>query len=605
MRESFSISHSAGRFVIPNRALSQLGLSKSARLYGRVICDTEEAALILSVIPTQAWVRAHRIIAHTGHRTGSLKYVLDMLHAERLNIYHATASATSARGELCIAATVELPARNLGELFDPYTSAKKLEDRLRGKLQATNIDGHVWASKSLIYDANGGPHPLISVSELRTLRGIPTLVQSKGHPSVPDIECVFDIRDGELNLAADLVGQRNVFTHLWNPDFHPGIPGDILLTTDTEEHYIRIAVLPRGRYISVDVPIVLKSATNDFSGAIAAVSTSVLDPDIDLNVYYSTATVISREEMNVGDSIGDTDYAGQVPGWRESIEVRLVGQVAGRMKYDPIQDIEQRVEDLVVKGVTAHARTQESIIEAPVVRSTNEKSGGQAVKVSGMDETAPLVFVASNVKKDMGAYVDFYRRICRLVRRRGCRPVMIDKLRIVDNPITANQIIELVRFSVAMVSVYLPEPACRLSNAAKSRARAGPQLGGTLFAPNAWVMYEECRMMSQKRNLLIRAVHKSVWNPPYTDVIAPLVFDDSSASMDATLSAIGSRLDGAMLEDAWRERFEATIEARRECLHDKGWLERLDPETWLVEHGPAHSHPPVVVKKQSTGVRSV
>jgi hypothetical protein len=624
LKESVSIPHVYGRFTVPHRVLAQSSLSKNCHLYGRVIRDGRGAAVVFSVIPTDAWNRAYLLTVNTPSKPGSYKQVLDAICNCEINVYQSRASAISSSGELCVAAVIVFPSSSNNIPFDETNSIEELKLNIWHNLtkqknspsrthstpesimlhvykEYTNLQDAVYNTKNTMYpspdikDIRVGDDAKISISKLNYLAECIDVDLIHGDDAA--INCEFDVKEGEINLSSDCNNQ-NIYKYLYNQDEQEDAthPGAMLWSLDTEGCYSKIAVLPRGNYIQVTVPIEIVAEFGDITGTIAAVISKMLNDKIIMNIYYSAANVVSRKQVVIDSNQGDTEYAGKYHAWKERINLEVVGRITGELRAGSISDIDVHINNMIVDCLENHLENYHSNKRAFALISPNKHlvDKSKKSKTIQLEEMTPYVFVASNIKSNMPQHqIEFFKGICRLVRRQGCRPIMIDKLRVAGISYTSEQIIDVVNLSTCMISVFFPEDTCRVeccdainsvNSSTNSRTNVSAVPSDVKYAANAWVIFEECCMIHASRHdskndaSLIRVIHRQVWRPPYYDEVAEIRFGDNDSS-DA-LRKISEKLRNNMRESSWHNRFCETIFARR-SVRDRGWLNRLDPESWL------------------------
>lgn len=574
MRSSHILPIWNSRLVLREHILEALNMRRDCHLYGVVQPDAEGNSLILSTIPVAYWSGSYRIEVYTAAKIGSLAAATGVLESEGVDILTCWAASMSADGQLCFTAIVRFAGRKgIGRRFNHRAWAERVEKRLSAEEAL---------SPSSIFT---GEDPLRRVRMIRL-----QVLDRLARLNLEEIE--LDVHDYTIILperrsASPRNGLKQAakLTHSPLLDVRSGgrsqVHGDRIMsivTADSHDNYLRIALLAQGDYRRISFELNKRSGLDDFRGFVDCAASTCRH--LNLNVILLKVSVVQRTPGQAARRKGHGRVSAKSSGRGECRE---------RSRYSIICDISR----YLARGLTETALCTE--FESTLRTNLREASGDERtcelVKISqrpgerperltigAIEDIRPLIFIASNVKPSMMVtragrrHVDLVLRIIHALKHRGLHPVNVEIANQGRSGLRS-QIENLIELCPLMISINLPEAG----NELKRRTSAGS------YAPSDYTLYEEATMLARPTGSVIRLRHRAVFGGRFLGDTPEVVFDDSDlrgAALDRLLRNFANRLRRHLTSVDFKNERKRCGELQ--SLRPAEWDER-DIEGWLTE----------------------
>lgn len=293
MKNSYIVKAWGGQIVFPQEVLDQLNLPASTVLYA-VPCYRNGSVqdLVVSPLPPSSWERTYRLDIYVAEQIGSLAAITKVLGDQKLNLLSAWSAATSATGEGCFTAVVEMLAQP--------TTTEELTKRLEAALKREFL------SSSPLFKEPGG----LSLVYLVKLAILAQVFE----------EYVRDREDQTFTLALkhrvsnlhklERPDPDEAFDFLEKAAGANGRADYVILTPDSEERYMIISALASREYRKLVVPLKVSGKPEHLLGFFAEVLDSLAKQRI--NVIYAHNSLLAKrslQQTTVGESEEDAEFA--------------------------------------------------------------------------------------------------------------------------------------------------------------------------------------------------------------------------------------------------------------------------------------------------------
>jgi len=513
MRASYFVSAPSGVLPLNADLLENLGLGPQSHVYALPILQQDSA--ILSVIPPSHWHCAFRVVVYTHSAVGSLHSAARALAKKNISLLDSWAAATSSRGELCWTSIVN---------YENSNGKKDDELKLREIVQETLAKGR---QKPLSRNTLGNVIPThfpIHVVRLRVLGGLHELFGDNA-------TFQGNIESNQLNLSKvkGPQGDGSLWDALRRIHRDEAEPQYALLSPDTEERYIRLALLPRSvdlRRVSFCVDV--QSDVGRFAGCFRESLRVIRDRKY--NIFSARNTLVSKRESDCGESSTERAlFAFDLDVQKDSLPGYASAEF-GRSLVDDIQKKLMRLEKKLVGSARIDLDTVRVVV--PV-------------------EDLPRCYFASNIKRGLG-YGEDALRVYHALRALDLNPVNVD---VAPAALELRSSVQtLLEVCPILVSFMLPEEGNLLSE--------GAGKGQWKYACSDWVAFEEAFMLARGRPVS-RIRHVDVRPPSYSGSLREFRFS-SGDDLPEAIEEMSMQVRRELASIRWAETL-------REC--DEVWSE--------------------------------
>jgi hypothetical protein len=346
-----------------------------------------------------------------------------------------------------------------------------------------------------------------------------------------------------LNLenATDLDGHKYT---LIPPASHQ-FGNHALITPDTEERYLRLAILPRWSYKRIHLGLKIKSSREEFTGYYEKALEALAGES--LNIFSSNNTLVSK--------VFDTAPSGQP----RLVEEARFSFLINSTHSAPLvgEDAKGRLQRIISTKLRAFASDHEAEIDIPE----------SEWRVDDLWQLDIPVFLATNAKPSLD---DKWRlmalRVIRILKERGLHPVNVEISS--DNGLN-KEIESLVKICPLMVSLYLPEKGLMLAHPDDKTGRR--------YAPSDYTMFEESLARTLDTQILCLR-HDEVFRQRYLGDMVDYEFNE--ASMDSKFLSFEDALDSVLTKQRFLDKWDQCRKLEGSQLHRE-----RDLEGWLLGKG--------------------
>ena len=525
MRNSYILEVSRGGVVLLPQITDQLTLARNSTLYGVPAPDGHEPnSYVLSTIPPQFWQESFRLQTYVAHPAGSLSKVAAALSRRGINIFTAWTAATSPNGEGCLTAIVQiaLDPKNPAQLQD--LQASLLED-----LSAQEV-----LSESRLFRGTDALS-VLRLTKLRVLARLGSL-----YAGGPQFKLQLDNASFNLERATDLAGRKYTLVPPANHQFG----NHVLITPDTEERYLRLAILQRWSYKKIHLRLKVKSAREEFTGYYEKALEALAEES--LNIFSSNNTLISKEFSATPS--GEPELA------EEAQFSFLINSTKSPLVSD---DAKNRLQHIIAGKLESLAKERGAELNVPETEW----------RVDDLWQLDIPVFLATNAKPSIDAkWNSLALRVIRILKGRGLRPVNVEISK--DNSLNM-EVESLLRLCPLLVSLYLPEEGLRLAHPDEKSGRG--------YAPSDYTMFEESLARALGTPILCLR-HEEIFRERYLGDMVDYEFGE--ASMDSKLLRFESALDAVLASKRFLDKWNSCRELEGNEMHRE-----RDLEGWLLGEG--------------------
>jgi hypothetical protein len=475
MLRSFLAPASNGQIILRREILSHLGITANGILYGALY--PEERTFICSPIPFSSWVNAYKVIIHTEHMFGSLAKAANAVSSLNMNIISSWASTESHKGHLCSTSIVIIDEKSLqknGGLPGQTKKLIKLLDDRRTQLHIFNEDRLLSVRLSPLsilhayYEELRETEPLIVEISNHTLRFNSTVNNPKKSP---------------WRMLLQATGIANSST--------------CILTTDTEEAFLRITVVPESaRLLSLSFQLLVQSATHSFAGY----WTNALNllAQHKYSIYIAHNLLIKKSDNTLPSEEAE---------FRFIVDNGESGDIT-----TPIGELQDQWFNRLNSSFELFAKKSSDLKKITTLRLSRPNGIGV------------LCFFATNAKPRSGVSSDTAIQLCRKLEGCGFKPVNVDFAR--GNINLADQVVKLVESCRFMVILDCPEERLKVNE--------------NEYRVSEWVLFEEV-LMSANRHEILRVRFNNVKSPVYRQGFTEVVIPETGIT-DDQLEDFGERI---------------------------------------------------------------
>jgi hypothetical protein len=491
MRISHFVPLRGSRIDVFREILSELGIRNECQLYAVVLNDEVHPTLLLSAIPPKSWPGVYKLTVNLASREGTFADAVNIVSGLGINILASWTASTTASGEGCWAAVVELPEDY------PKKETNTIKDTIEKSLNDKSL-----LSNSPLYTMG---LDLVQLAPLKVIHTLHKLIENNkefiGHVKNHFIDFREFIGINHENLYDEFIRKPYV-------DHFERASDYCLVTPDTEERYLRVTLLPYlAEMLNLSMKITIHSPNKQFKGYFGQVLQSI--KSLRLNLYSSDNFLLEKSNNR-----GEPEH--EVATFAFSVDARHAQLPTERRNWQSF--IYSKIfADL--NSFTKSNNGHESI-DFP----------SESFKVLDALSIFPRCFLATNARKDE--------------KSGRCAIKVIEKLRglrlqPVNTDITRTKTIEedvnhLIKACPFVVSLFFPIENNKL-------VISGDDINqhNESHAPSDWVLYEEAFAKALGKRVF-RMRHRAVRKPRYAGQEREFVFTDKSfeSELDELIKAI-------------------------------------------------------------------
>ncbi len=484
MKNSYIVRAWGGRIVLPQEIMDQLNLSATTVLHvvacphGGVVQD-----LVASPLPVSCWERTFRLLVYVAARTGALADVTEVLAQRQLNLLSAWSASTSASGEGCFTAVVEI----LSQPVDIDQLTKIIKEALEGKNALSDSD---------LFKGQD-PLSLVRIVKLRVLAKIfDCFARGKEREH---FTLAVENRVVNLHHLRRSDANSQPFDFINKATAGLGHKADyLILTPDTEERYLRIGMLAHQEYRKLIVPVEISGSPDTFLGYFAKVLAVLYEANI--NVINAHNQLLAKRPPKI---------RGRGARGEEKAEFSFTLDTAGTtlLPHDPAAARDY---------LAGRIKTSLDLCSSTKGANNTRLRGDDDIALVPLDNVSPLVFLATNAKPGVGLeprHIAFVKEIIRRIKASRLHPVNVEIKR---GNVLRSEVETLISLCPLLVSIYLPEDGTQLENST----------GGARYAASDYTMFEEAHAAAKWDLPMTRIRHKDVYSPRFIDSNIEIVFDD-------------------------------------------------------------------------------
>ncbi len=463
MRISHFVPLGGSRISMVGDILSELGIQNDCHLYAVRLYGEIYPTVIMSIIPPEIWDRSFKLTIYLAQKPGSFSEATEIISDMDINIVASWTAATTATGEGCCTAIVELPEHLMGSNMD------NLLNEVTKNLEAKEL-----LSESDLFKENLKKVTMAPLQVLSGLRKQVALVCQ--HAGVVENYSL------DLKKFNDERG-FNLFDSIFREGFIEKkipLPRYCIVTPDTEERYIRVTFLPSNtRMIQISMRVEISSEQGIFRGYFGTVLGTL--KNLGFNIYASDNFLLSK--------------TGYMSTSKETTEIAVFVFAADAEKVKFPGNI-QKWKNVLYKKVLTDLQLH--------AKNSSGKVGllQEKFDVRDIDTLFTRCFFATNARKEEEG-ISYAQETIKTIRSLKLNPINVD---IAKSIFVFDDVTKLIKASPILVSLHLPVGENKFFQSSDTNE---------LFCPSDWVLFEETFALALERRVF-RLRHEKVRQPRYS-----------------------------------------------------------------------------------------